>query len=274
MRTGVVLEKPNVGFFREHGYQIFRDVVPTDVLNHLRSFSEAQVDQMMDELSALGVKSDPSKAAGDIIRLLSTRSSEISHELRVRMTGHFSTESRLSKDFWLVARVPQIRCILQSVLKSDRLRMHMPPMARFVLPNNTEAGVPAHQDASYNSHMTDFVTLWMPLVEIDDECGGVIVYEGRKEGVLPALTRVDHGIWLKGISTDGLRPVRCVPMSPGDLLIFNPFVVHESMPNLSQKIRFSLDYRFLGERAVTTKHYLDLDTWIVHDPPPEKGNVQ
>jgi len=32
----------------------------------------------------------------------------------------------------------------KAALGSDRLRVHIPPMARFTLPKNSEAGVPAH----------------------------------------------------------------------------------------------------------------------------------
>ena len=35
------------------------------------------------------------------------------------------------------------------------------------LPNNTKAGVPVHQDAPYNKHMSNSITCWTPLVETD-----------------------------------------------------------------------------------------------------------
>jgi ectoine hydroxylase-related dioxygenase (phytanoyl-CoA dioxygenase family) len=55
-------------------------------------------------------------------------------------------------------------------------------------------------------------------------------------------------------------------MAPGDALIFNPYVVHGSMPNLSNRIRFSIDCRFFGGDARTSKHYLDMTTWSVVAP--------
>ncbi|HJZ54946.1 MAG TPA: phytanoyl-CoA dioxygenase family protein, partial [Gemmataceae bacterium] len=55
-------------------------------------------------------------------------------------------------------------------------------------------------------------------------------------------------------------------MQPGDVLVFEKTVVHASKPNTSDHMRLSLDYRFFGSAASTTKHYLDLDTREVVSP--------
>lgn len=114
--------------------------------------------------------------------------------------------------------------------------------------------------------MNGFVTVWTPLVVTDEQCGGVTFYEGRKDGVIPATKRVQNGVWIEAVAVDGLRPVNCVPMAPGDILLFNPYVVHASMPNLSNRIRFSVDCRFFSSDAETSKHYLDMTTWSVVTP--------
>jgi Phytanoyl-CoA dioxygenase (PhyH) len=253
--------------FREKGYQLFKQVIPAELVATLHRLLASEVDRILALLSRVGVKPDIASAARDIAAWLSgPRAGELDHETRVLMTGHFPTELRLSKTFWDIPRTPALQDILKAALGSDRLRMHMPPMARYILPNNLEAGVPAHQDASYNSHMNGFVTVWMPLVDVDAQCGGVTIYEGRKDGVIPATKRVQNGVWTEGVSVEGLTPVRCVPMAPGDILMFNPYVVHGSMPNLSNRIRFSIDCRFFGSDAETSKHYLDMTTWSVVAP--------
>jgi ectoine hydroxylase-related dioxygenase (phytanoyl-CoA dioxygenase family) len=75
-----------------------------------------------------------------------------------------------------------------------------------------------------------------------------------------------NGVWIEGVPVEGLKPVNCVPMVPGDVLIFNPYVVHGSMPNVSDKIRYSIDCRFFGSDGKSSKHYLDLATWSVTAP--------
>ncbi len=253
--------------FREKGYQIFHNVIPSELVDTLHRLLASEVAGILARLSQIGVKPDIATAAHDIgMWLGSPRANQLDQETRVLMTGHFPTELRLSKIFWDIPRTPALQDILKTALGSDRLRMHMPPMARYILPNNLEAGVPAHQDASYNDHMNGFVTAWMPLVAIDEQCGGVTIFEGRKDGVIPAPKRVQNGVWTEAVSVDGLRPVNCVPMAPGDILIFNPYIVHASMPNLSDRIRFSVDCRFFGSDAETSKHYLDMTTWSVVTP--------
>jgi hypothetical protein len=254
--------------FREKGYQLFNNVISPELVARLHRVLASEVDKILGLLGRVGVEPDIAMAARDIVALLNSPcpASELDLGTRALMTGHFPTKLRLSKTFWEIPRTQALQDILKAALGSDRLRMHMPPMARFILPNNSEAGVPAHQDASYNGHMNGFVTVWMPLVEINDECGGVTIYEGRKDGVIATTKLVQNGVWIEAVSVQGLTPVNCVPMAPGDALIFDPFVVHGSMPNISKKIRFSIDCRFFGADAETSKHYLDMTTWSVVAP--------
>ena len=258
---------PSVLQFREKGYAIFRHVLSPVLVETLHGVLASEVGKTLAHLSHVGVEPDISTAAKDIDTLLSGPDADkLDKNTRVLMTGHFPPELRMSKKFWEIPRTQALKDILRAVLRSDRLRMHMPPMARYILPNNLQAGVPTHQDASYNDHMNDFVTVWMPLVEINEQCGGVTIFEGRKDGVISVTKMAQNGVWIEGVPIDGLVPVNCVPMAPGDILIFNPYVVHGSMPNLSDKIRFSVDCRFFGNELKSSKHYLDMTTWSVVAP--------
>jgi ectoine hydroxylase-related dioxygenase (phytanoyl-CoA dioxygenase family) len=58
-------------------------------------------------------------------------------------------------------------------------------------------------------------------------------------------------------------------MRPGDVLALNPMVIHRSMPNRSERTRFSIDFRFFGDADTSAKHFLDLRTWQV--VAPEEG---
>ena len=155
-------------------------------------------------LHRVGVEPDVTTAARDIIALLKDPAANgLDYDTRVLMTGHFPRELRFSKIFWEIPRTHALQDILKAALGTDRLRMHMPPMARFILPSNSEAGVPPHQDASYNDHMGGFVTVWIPLVEIDEECGGVTIYESRGDGVIPITKLTQNGVSVEGVSVEG-----------------------------------------------------------------------
>lgn len=136
-------------------------------------------------------------------------------------------------------------------------RLHMPPMARFVRPGNLGAAVPPHRDTAYNKHMQCFLIVWLPMVEIDAKCGGMAVYPGSHliKDIPTQLPKKGSG-WLPGLHVDGLRREELWPLVPGDVVIMHENLVHESMPNLSDHTRLSLDYRFFS--GPSSKPFIEL----------------
>jgi hypothetical protein len=55
-------------------------------------------------------------------------------------------------------------------------------------------------------------------------------------------------------------------MDVGDALLLNKWIVHESVPNVSSRIRYSIDFRFFSGRDSSSKHLLDMQTWKVIEP--------
>jgi ectoine hydroxylase-related dioxygenase (phytanoyl-CoA dioxygenase family) len=130
------------------------------------------------------------------------------------------------------------------------------------LPGSRTAGVPAHQDRSYNGHLPRFVTAWIPFVPIDDVCGGVAVYVGGTRELRNVAEQT--GPWIGACRTDDLQRVQ-PGFELGDVLLLSDWVVHASVPNASQRTRRSIDYRFFaGGRS--GKHALDLETFAVIAP--------
>ena len=251
--------------FAEQGYLIARNLIPSEVIARLRDYLERNLGTANAEMQRLGIDISAPGAVAKIKAVMTDPDvPETDLTLRRTATGHYPLPVRLDRTLWAIAQTPAVQTLLKAILGTNSLRMHMPPMARFILPGNDEAGVPAHQDIAYNTHMADFVTVWVPLVEIDDKCGGVTVFPGSDKQIWPA-TFMRHGVWLEGIDTSKWEPVNCIPMSPGDALLFKPTLVHRSMANCSDHIRFSMDCRFFaGEK--TSKHYLDMDRWEVVAP--------
>ncbi len=106
-------------------------------------------------------------------------------------------------------------------------------------PDNFKAG---HQDGVYN-YGIDFITCWVPLMEIDETVGGLAVVPGSHHeahyGKHPGLAGVNR----TGVFPDSAwrRP----DYKPGDLLMFHSMTAHAGLPNRSDKIRLSVDIRFL-----------------------------
>lgn len=254
--------------FQEHGYQVFKDVLDPLAMEGVRRFLEGQVEQQVTQACAeIGCASQAEIVSyiGAIADTGEQAIDRLSKATKDTLSGHFSLEARLSPALWEIPRQPRLRELLEALLGHGDLFMHMPPTARFVLPGNGHAGVPAHQDISYNKHMSNFLTVWVPLVPIDDECGGVTVYEGSGHEPERLADGGRDKFWLQGVATDGFREVHC-KIGIGDVLVLNKWVIHRSMPNRSRRTRYSIDSRYFGADDTSSKHYLDMQTFKVIAP--------
>ena len=254
--------------FATDGYQILRDVVDLSVIDGVRDFLNSRIaPELALAAQAIGCTDvlQIFAAARTMVNKTGRDSVDaLSKEVKDTLTGHFSLRTRLSKELWDIPREPRLRAAISEVLGSEHLFLHMPPTARFVLPRSEFTGVPAHQDVSYNKHMSDFVTVWVPLVPIDEYCGGVTVYRGS---AFAPEVEVTHGqsLWREPVSVHGYAPEHCA-MNPGDALLLNKWIIHAATPNRSERTRLSIDFRFFGASDGSTKHYLDLQQWRVIPP--------
>lgn len=176
--------------------------------------------------------------------------------LRHYLTGEFNIETRLDMTILELLSLDSIKKFVCNFLNIERFFIHYPPMIRFKKQNAFISIVPVHQDIAYNEHIADFVTAWLPLVDIDDQCGGVIVYEGTHLGEIS-----EHqvsGAWSSRAVTD-LSPYtkKHILMKAGDVLFFPPTLFHESAPHLSSHIRYSIDFRIFKNAGDTKKSYYD-----------------
>lgn len=251
--------------FARDGYQIVRGVLSPETIASVRGFLEESLAEAFAIMAPWSIRQDDPDNGRKIAHILASAApGTLADDVKKTMLGHFPLATRLSERLWAVARETRLQAILREVLGSERLFMHMPPAARFVLPHNTGAMVPAHHDVSYNEHMAEFVTVWVPFVEIDEACGGMTMFEGSQN----ATERHDEKseLWLKRVPTTGYRPRVCGPLSPGDVIVFNKWIIHESRPNVSTRTRLSIDYRFFPGRVVSGKHALDMQSWRVLPP--------
>lgn len=254
--------------FHRDGFQIFENVVPTEIIKEVRDFLAARiVETMTPAKQEIGCNSDGEfiKVIGEIAEGRRGGVESLSKPTRDALSGHFSLETRLSPVLWKVPYAEKFQAVLKSILDSDKIFLHMPPTARYVLPGNLHAGVPPHQDISYNKHMTDFVTIWVPFVDIDDECGGVTMFQGS--GQVPEYTVEQRAsdFWQQGVPTNGYPPLHC-KIKAGDVLAINKLVIHGSTANRSNRTRISTDFRFFGGRDHSSKHYLDMQQRKIISP--------
>lgn len=103
-----------------------------------------------------------------------------------------------------------------------------------------------HQDGIYN-YGIDFITCWVPLMDIGDEVGGLAVAPGTHKGSLYPRNVFSNPNQRVGIP-EGAIPAadwRRPNYRAGDLLMFHSMTAHAGLPNRSDKFRLSMDVRFL-----------------------------
>lgn len=261
-----------------HGFQIFREAVSSETIMSVKQFLEKELSHAIEILTPWGISSLNSESGHKAGELLAGNQSEwLEDSVKSLLAGHFPLSTRLSERLWELPKDSGLRSILNVLFRGQPISMHMPPVARFVLPENFGAAVPPHKDSDYNLHLSDFFTVWIPLVDIDSECGGISFYleSGDQESVFESEARDSElnkdtnqtsKYWLPALSTNSYHRIICSPILPGDVVVFNQEVVHGSESNISSRTRLSIDMRFFTTNLVSKKHSLDLQEWRIINP--------
>jgi hypothetical protein len=177
-------------------------------------------------------------------------------DLRHYLRGEFDLQTRLDERLVRVLSTPKCKTFFPRFLETDGYVIHHPPMVRFKVADAPSSVLPPHQDAPYNAHLNDFLTVWVPLVDIDEDCGGLIIYDGSHTTEL--VPHVASGAWEAQATGDHSSfPTRHVLMQVRDILMFPPSLLHESAPHRSVRIRYSIDFRVVRHPSDTTKSYFD-----------------
>jgi hypothetical protein len=177
-------------------------------------------------------------------------------DLRHYLRGEFDLQTRLDERLVRVLSTPKCRTYIAKFLEGDGYIIHYPPMVRFKVADAPSSVLPPHQDAPYNAHLNDFLTVWVPLVPIDEDCGGLIIYDASHTTEL--VPHVASGAWEAQATGDHSQfHTRHVLMDVGDILTFPPSLLHESAPHRSDRIRYSIDFRVVRSVSDTTKSYFD-----------------
>jgi ectoine hydroxylase-related dioxygenase (phytanoyl-CoA dioxygenase family) len=178
-------------------------------------------------------------------------------DLRHYLVGEFDLETRLDRRICGVLATAEVREALTRFWGTSKYYIHYPPMVRFKMSDVPGSILPAHQDFTYNTHLRDFITVWVPLVDIDDQVGGIILYDGSHlDG---SWEHAPSGPWAHGLAKHQALPYvkHHVLMKVGDALLFPPLLIHESALHRSPTARYSIDFRVFAAPEDTNKSYFD-----------------
>jgi phytanoyl-CoA hydroxylase len=115
------------------------------------------------------------------------------------------------------------------------------------LPESSLMSFPWHQDSQYYGAPTQYihlVTVWIPLVDVNEENGCLwVIPASHKWGLLHGERGEDLNMRTKEDVEKKGEPIP-LPMKVGDVLFLSNLTFHSSRPNRSNKVRWSIDMRY------------------------------
>jgi ectoine hydroxylase-related dioxygenase (phytanoyl-CoA dioxygenase family) len=180
----------------------------------------------------------------------------------------------LLDSFQAVAHSPEIVSVIEDVY-SESVRVWDQQLIRVVYPEPqrvTARGIGAHQDGDPNLgyQAKTFCTAWVALIDIDRSVGGLAVSprthtQGilRSEGIAASSSKdiTDSGYGLDPTELDWVT----TDYEPGGTVIFACRTVHRGMPNHSDRIRLSGDFRYQPASASAS--------WLTNTSGPDVRRV-
>jgi ectoine hydroxylase-related dioxygenase (phytanoyl-CoA dioxygenase family) len=134
------------------------------------------------------------------------------------------------------------------MLVGERLLIHPKPIGRLIFPYCERLVVRPHQDYRFMDGDPECFTVWIPLHDCPAELGPLKILEGshhfgfqsHEQTTIPEIPEVGAlgRDWVGG------------RINAGDVLIFHSLTVHAASPNLSNRLRVSLDCRFQDYRRI------------------------
>jgi hypothetical protein len=133
---------------------------------------------------------------------------------------------------------------IMSMLVGERLLVHPKPIGRLIFPNCERLVNHAHQDYRFMDGDVECFTVWIPLHDCPTDQGPLQILEGSHR--FGAQSHNTENLHVPEIPKGTALGVDWVggQINAGDVLIFHSLTVHAASPNVSNRLRVSLDCRF------------------------------
>jgi ectoine hydroxylase-related dioxygenase (phytanoyl-CoA dioxygenase family) len=147
------------------------------------------------------------------------------------------------ESFHALPHQPALREVMK-MLAGDQPLVHPKPIGRLIFPNCERLVTHAHQDYEFMGGDPECFTVWIPLHDVPLDAGPLRILEGsHRFGVQ---THARENLHVPEIPDGAAMGDGWVGghVNAGDVLIFHSLTVHAAGPNLSDRLRLSLDCRF------------------------------
>ncbi|MEE2710203.1 MAG: phytanoyl-CoA dioxygenase family protein [Gemmatimonadota bacterium] len=237
--------------FHDSGYFIMHDFFDRTVLQHARDGIMPLVDRCAEQLVAEGKIPGPMADAS-----FETRLARLYAGCKDNAPHIFRRELHLQGMFDIFFH-PGLLNAVERILGSE-IRLYPNYSVRPKLPDHPQTLVLWHQDGGYtqNVHLDGqhgeravevlrMVNAWAPLVPTRETNGCMQFIPGsHKLGLAPHEGRQ----YYLEISPDAMAPhlekAVSIELDPGDVVLFHNMLFHQGLPNRSDKVRWSMDWRY------------------------------
>ena len=237
------LKPSEVDSYRNQGYLLRRQAIKPPDLASVRTLIMVLVDRHASQLYQEGK--------------ISCLYEDEPFERRLALINH---QAELGASLWDLAqafdcpelfhliRHPAILDSLESLLGTE-ISWTGSYVTRPKLPRNEGTVWPWHQDSQYYGQATQHlhvVSLWIPLVEVNEDNGCLYIIPGSHNwSLLKGQRETDNKVHtLEEVEQRG-KPV-ALPMKQGDILLFSNLTFHASKLNTSSSVRWSVDLRYMA----------------------------
>lgn len=153
------------------------------------------------------------------------------------------TAIQMRQEFHEFALHPILMELTEQVL-GEPVFCHPMHICRISPPVTRAVSTPIHQDYRLIQGFIDTLTTWIPLADAPPGGGGLRVLRGsHKLGVLPVEPVDAPGGVAADVADDDPR-WRSTSFTAGDVLLFPSLTAHGGLPNTSDRLRLSLDFRY------------------------------
>ena len=263
--------------FSEEGYVILRQVLSPEAVEGARGAMETLVDRCADELVAAGRIIDRLENLPFQTRLLQLYKGDMDNA-----PNSFRPELQLPGLFDVFFS-PALLDVVE-ILLGPEIRLYPNYTARPKLPDHPGSLVLWHQDGGYTETLDEnkgkaaslrMVNVWSPLVPARIENGCMQFVPGtHKLGVVPHVPKAHY----LEISPEYLQPREAqavsIELDPGDIVLFHNLLFHRGLPNYTDTIRWSLDWRYQDASQPTLRPHDGYMTRSRNNPAAVVQNAQ
>jgi len=232
--------------YAEHGVLRLRAFAPAALLSAFRDEAATMIRLLLDELGldAGGVRVDRFDRGLELLLAAD----------RARVGSLYNAVRKLPSVYGLIT-APRVWAVMRQLM-ATRLPGIYPAGTgvRMDHPGEDTYLSPWHQEYPYNLTSDNAVTLWLPLVDVDETNGCLRVAPGTQRlGALPVRVRdplnerrnANETLEIAGLEALLARHAASpAPTAAGDALVFHTFLLHCSQPNRSAATRWTLQARY------------------------------